>query len=686
MKENHWKGKIMKIFKNSFWLSCLFIFAWNCGVPDSENQAKEIGPYHPSHFSNILNVSGFPQDVSDRSVYAFADQGAWFAYSLPIDKDLYGSFMGPFLMTERNGFWVNPCISKLEVYDLRLGEPYKLKEAAKINISSYPGKLKQTFEFDNPRFALSIELIFATDQTSLVWVEVKRLDDKKPLNLGIRWKGKSLTDDLSFSKMKDGILVNLVGKSQNAMIKSTGGEHAEMFANPKNYHIQLEKAQIPMEGWRVGLTHSFFSDHRGFPRENAKMKEVLSDPPKFIAENEDRWTQMLEATLAGVKQDQQKLAVKCLQTLMTNWRAPAGFLKHDGLFPSYNYEWFHGFWAWDSWKHAVALAKIHPELAKNQILAMFDFQNERGMIADCVYRDTVIEAHNWRNSKPPLAAWAAWKVFEQTKDTSFLQQLYPKLAQYHQWWYTDRDHDQNGLCEYGSTDGTLKAAKWESGMDNAVRFDEAKILKNNDFAWSMNQESVDLNAYLYAEKKYLALICGQIGQEQAEKKYLSDAEILKTKVQETFYDEESGWFYDVNIDSKEPILVQSPEGWIPLWAEIATAEQAAAVHQILLDENKFSTRIPFPTLAADHPKFSPEKGYWRGPVWLDQAYFAIEGLKNYGFSADAARYSQQLMDNVKGLKSGQDPIQENYHPLTGKGQGAKHFSWSAAHLLLLLQP
>lgn len=48
--------------------------------------------------------------------------------------------------------------------------------------------------------------------------------------------------------------------------------------------------------------------------------------------------------------------------------------------------------------------------------------------------------------------------------------------------------------------GQRIAAAWESGMDNAVRFDEAVLMKNNDKAWSLNQESVDLNAYLYAEK------------------------------------------------------------------------------------------------------------------------------------------------------------------------------------------
>ena len=68
--------------------------------------------------------------------------------------------------------------------------------------------------------------------------------------------------------------------------------------------------------------------------------------------------------------------------------------------------------------------------------------------------------------------------------------MYPKLKKYHNWWYENRDHDKDGLAEYGSTDGSLIAAKWESGMDNAVRFDDSKILKNKDNAYSLDQESL----------------------------------------------------------------------------------------------------------------------------------------------------------------------------------------------------
>ena len=153
--------------------------------------------------------------------------------------------------------------------------------------------------------------------------------------------------------------------------------------------------------------------------------------------------------------------------LINNWRAPYGELKHEGLFPSYARGYFRGFWAWDSWKHAVALAHFEPDVAKNQVRAMYAFQDQHGMIADCVFPDTTIENHNWRDTKPPLSAWAVWSIYGQTKDSSFVAELYFKILKYHEWWYKNRDHNGNGLCEYGSTDGTEIAARWESGMDNA---------------------------------------------------------------------------------------------------------------------------------------------------------------------------------------------------------------------------
>ncbi|CAM4083122.1 MULTISPECIES: hypothetical protein [Flavobacterium] len=49
-------------------------------------------------------------------------------------------------------------------------------------------------------------------------------------------------------------------------------------------------------------------------------------------------------------------------------------------------------------------------------------------------------------------------------------------------------------------------ARGKSGQDNAVRFDESMLLKNNKTAFLLNQESVDLNSFLYVKKNELSKI------------------------------------------------------------------------------------------------------------------------------------------------------------------------------------
>ena len=101
----------------------------------------------------------------------------------------------------------------------------------------------------------------------------------------------------------------------------------------------------------------------------------------------------------------------------------------------------------------------------------------------------------------------------------------------------------------------------------------------------------------------------------------------------------------------------------------------------MTDTSKFATFIPFPTVAADNPDF--RTGYWRGPVWLDQACFGVQALERYGFIDEAEEFTRQLFDRPEGLKNAQGPIRENYDPVTGEGLRVNHFSWSAAHLLML---
>ncbi len=642
------------------------------------------------NFPNILNYKGVPDSTTDRSVYTFSDLGAWHGYALPSDNQLNGSFIGPFTMTQDNGIWLSKSLSKLDIINIENGQKIDLATAEIIENNSYPNQLQQTLKTTAPALLIQTTLIFVSNRTALVKIAIKNQSTIQQ-SLVLEWSGDSFLDAVKFTNQEEGVRINF-GKNDNIGWISTPDKKAIAIAeNEKNYRIQTTtKSLASQSNWTSYLSHTFCFSEKELAKEKANLGKILQDPTTAFVANKTRWNQHLQNSIANLKAPfntiaHQKIGVKCLQTLHGNWRSAAGFLKHDGLFPSYNYEWFNGFWSWDSWKHAVAIAQFDTELAQNQIRAMYDFQDEMGMIADCVYRDTIIEVHNWRDTKPPLSAWSIWEVFQVSKDKAFLKELFPKVEKYHAWWYKYRDIDQNGLCEYGSTDASLIAAKWESGMDNAVRFDGAKIIPNALQGGSLDRESVDLNAYLFAEKEYLAKIALALEFPDKAEKYQQDADQLKTKIRNTFYDDESGWYYDVSLNSKEQLKVYGAEGWIPLWTKLATPEQAAKMRSIMLDTAKFATYIPFPTLAADHPKFKPKNGYWRGPVWLDQAYFAIQGLKNYGYEKEAIQFSHHLFDRLEGLKDDDLPIRENYHPLTGEGLESQHFSWSAAHLLMLLQ-
>jgi len=625
-----------------------------------------------SNFPDVLKL-GYQVKRPDRiETNVFADLGAWHAYTLPSDSGDYGSFIGPLIM-DMSGRWLANSIAKLSVKET--GRVIDLKKG-RIVQHYYPGMLEQ--EIHVAELRITLRLIYVSSTEAMVQTQIFNLSLQKR-KLELSWSGQVLLKDAELKKDKNSIAV-LFDKDHVFRLNFSGQKNIKILKD--TYQASQLSVNLAPGGVYQTVYTQYYHPEKALTLSSARH----TDFKKVQQANQLRWNHYIDRYFNAPGQQikdsiQRRIAVKSIVTLMTNWRTKAKDLLHDGVFPSLNYQGFYGFWSWDSWKQAVGLSYFNPELAKSNILSMFDYQDKNGMVADCVYTDKT--ENNWRDTKPPLAAWSVWKIQEQAPDLTFLKHIYPMLVKYHQWWYTNRDHNQNGLCEYGSTDGTRIAAAWESGMDNAVRFDLAKLLKNNDAAWSLNQESVDLNAYLYAEKGYLARIAEAIGLTEEARQWESGRASLKSKINATFYKAEKGYYHDKLLDGQW-MEAEGPEGWIPLWCGVADAGQAEAVLKIMLDQHKFNTFVPLPTLAADHPRFDPLKGYWRGPVWLDQVYFGLSGLQQYGYAKESTRLLEQLLKNAEGL-SAQGPIRENYHPISGKGLNAMNFSWSAAHLLMLLK-
>jgi putative isomerase len=627
--------------------------------------------------ADLLDLHASPGSQADRSWQVHFDSGAWHGFSLPKAGTAATGFVGPFSLFPQNGRWLGSEFGALKLIDGSSDAEVSLSETDQGG-HSCPGWLARSARGSG--LAVEQMLFTPTDRHSYVRIVIRSARARSVrLELSGRSEFAGTAEAsggavaVSFAGGKGRFVTRLAGLAATARIEPQG-RYAIATAEP----LQL-KPNVP-------LVLYLEAEHQdGSAPQNAASP---TRPDAEWAATGKRWQGYLASVgklrpELGSDPGYRRIAAKAVQTLIANWRAPRGDLKHAGLFPSYSNSDFNGFWSWDSWKHAVALARFAPALAKDQVRTMFDYQDSHGMVADVIYADKA--ENNWRDTKPPLAAWAVREIYRATGDRGFVREMYPKLMRYHRWWYANRDHDRDGLAEYGSTDGTRIAAAWESGMDNAVRFDDAKMLKNNDGAWSLDQESVDLNAYLHAEKLFLAALAPVAGQGSDRAVLLGEARLLKARVQQAMFDPQSGYFFDIGVADGKPVKVYGPEGWTPLWAGVASPGQARQVVSVMLDPNRFATHFPFPTLDASHAKFAPIKGYWRGPVWMDQAWFAVTALERNGYASEARAMRRRLLDNAVGLKA-QASFYENYDPLTGNGYQSPNFSWAAAHYLLLLLP
>jgi len=230
-------------------------------------------------------------------------------------------------------------------------------------------------------------------------------------------------------------------------------------------------------------------------------------------------------------------------------------------------------------------------------------------------------------------------------------------------------------------------------QDWQVLFYENRSSADELLGFSINQESVELNTYLAHEKSLLAKMAKLLNKTKLKNSYQEQGKALTIKINQCFFDNDSGFYYDRQFQADEKasahgcvgdLLVKrgrGPEGWSPLWANIADKDKASRVKEVMLLSSEFNSKIPLGTASLSNPAYDADI-YWRGRVWLDQVYFGLMALDNYGYKNEAQTLAKKLFKNAQGLSS-DGAIRENYNPETGAVQGATNFSWSAAHLLML---
>ncbi len=662
----------------------------------------------------------------------FADCGAWFGYYFNDDQTL--SFNGPNLISQE--IPVNAAKNITQTYlvinnktfnqfkDITFIEANgRLIIKAKITTKDYVVSITKSLIFVNSEDALvtleleahsKIDLNIKLYNQSIVYQEVN-YDSSENKNDWVAYfkehKVNKTSIDYCFNPLVNKAVNETLRVSYNTKITQCS-ETTQDNTNVLQY--QFDEINIAKHQKSKTIIHWYESYFFNKKKNPISFDETTIEA--LIADHDARWLKYKKfANKHNPKEA--NILYKCIVTLITNWLAPNGQLLSDIVIPSRTYKDFIGAYAWDTYKIAYGISYFDVTLAKKIISGSFAHQitkkdtvrpQDAGMVPDAIFynfasdRNGVGENWNERNTKPPLALWSVWNVYQKSKDISFLKKLYPQMKLYLDWWINSRRLNQSYylLC-YGATkhkqnnikdeQSIVTAASWESGMDNAPRFDwdRMKVItkknqQNETVGYIINQSSICLNSFFYNELKTFVKIAKLLKQDQDIKYYNDYAIGLKKNINQFMFSDNDKFFHDINSESMQPLdqYGLSIESFIPLYAMASDSDLKVKECLSYLNEQNFLTKFPFPTVAINNDRFN-EYNYWRGPVWISFQYFATKGIYNYNKSL-AQKIYKQIINTLNSKQHFNNPLRENYSPISGIGLATTNFSWTAAMFIALI--
>jgi hypothetical protein len=255
--------------------------------------------------------------------------------------------------------------------------------------------------------------------------------------------------------------------------------------------------------------------------------------------------------------------------------------------------------SWQGAFHSVAASLVDSEVAADQLRFILSdsWQQPDGHIP-C--GEWVMEAEC-----PPIFAWAAWRVYQVSRDRDFLAEVYPALQEHYDYWW-----QSHHLGDDLFTGGFL-------GMDNLPR--------------SPGQAQADASAWMAFFARDLVRIASELRDVDASDRYWADRGRIQDAINTQLWDEETDFYYDRSADGGF-VLHKSYSGLIPLIAGVVPADRMPAILASLRDEGQFLAPGGIRSMSAASPLYQPGLGdrgvnaNWRGPVWLPINYLLVRSL------------------------------------------------------------
>lgn len=333
---------------------------------------------------------------------------------------------------------------------------------------------------------------------------------------------------------------------------------------------------------------------------------------------------------------------------------------HPAHWP-FDYEWEEigpgyvygpAFGHWDIVHQVMDVLPAYPEHGLHQLLNDIKNQEANGLIPGSIWMPKKEGGKaSWSKEEqghPPFWVFAVDYYLETTGNDSILNYFYSPLIRQITWFENCRKAEPEGFYY---NDILLK--RWESGIDEGVRFDEVQTGK---------YACIDATCHVYYLYKVVARWAKMLGQDN--RYFIQREKELETFIRNKLYSKEDGLFYDSWAIKDTTYRTLAFETLFPIIVGVASDEQAnRLIDTYLLDTTCFNTAHPIATVGKRDPKF--ELRMWRGPAWNSMTYWVARGCFNYGRKEAAKELLEKALNESAKQFSKTGKIWEFYNSLGG---------------------
>ncbi|MEL7118197.1 MAG: trehalase family glycosidase [Bacteroidota bacterium] len=325
------------------------------------------------------------------------------------------------------------------------------------------------------------------------------------------------------------------------------------------------------------------------------------------------------------------------------------------------------FFGWDNFFMSQMIGLDEPNLAMANAIEALNEVTEEGFVSN---NSQANGRKSWDRSQPPVGSMMCWEIYEKHPRKWFLEEIYPKLIRWNDWWMEKR---MNGkLLSWGShvsknpfhdsRYNTLKAAMLETGIDDSpmyegVGFDAEKGM--------MELHDVGLNAMYIGDCEALIKMAEALGKKEDMKRLKNRSKDLKKQIQ-ALWNKENDLFQNYDLINECYVDRISPTSFYPLIGKTASGDQAKKmIERHMLNEEEFWGEWALPSVSKTDPFYEKQR-YWRGAIWAPMNFLVYLGMKDY---EELRSVRKQLVEkSVQVFEKnwlGNGFVCENYSPIDG---------------------